>query len=228
MPLLASGAILGTSPAALRLSAAAAAAFMARAAWDRRTDTPGGRRWAGAWFGLWILMAGVALWPFLFGPRAGTLVLIGLAGLAAEGLADHLGRRGTWRSLLGDLTGTIVSALLVLAYDLVHSGSLSPKALVLALITYLFWVASVVRVRSQIRERTNRRFHQVSFVVHLACLGLAAAAGGLLAGMLLPAALHAAWLLLRPPRPEPALRVGIREIAHALGFVILAALLGRG
>lgn len=225
IPLLAAGAVLGTSLAALRLAGAAAALFMARAAWGQQ-HYPQRRAWARLWLAAWVLLAGALAWPLLIGDRGLHLLAIGAAGVAAEGLVSLLGRRSPWRSLLGDLLGTVASALLVPAYALALSGEVGPAARALTLMTVLFWAGSVMRVRSQIRERANRRFHQLSLAVHLACLGVAAGWAAPYGWALVPSVLHAAWIAARPPGPEPTLRVGLREIGHGVGFVMLVALLG--
>jgi len=226
LPVGAAAMVLGVSGRSLLLTAAAGVAFFGRAAWQVRGNARQ-HPWADWWLGAWAAAAALLVGLLLPGPGGPALALVATTGMVAEATAQWLGRRGGWQSLAGDLAGATESALLVVAYALARSGAIGRPAWELSAITLLFWVGSTFRVRAQLRERLNPRFRWLTLAVHVLAMALAGMIGGLLGAVLVVPLLHAAWLNLKLTRPGPSLQVGVREIGHAVLFVVLVGVLHR-
>lgn len=197
------------------------------------------------WTARFTMLALIFLGPVVFS-RSVTLTVLGtgLAALAIMALVLWLQRHGRRRDLL---TRALAPAGMALAAPLTEwavRGSISALGWTLAALTYLFFLGSLLRVRSLIGERGQLGFRSVSAVGNLlimlgpltcrklgGAVGGLGAAGGLFASLLgACAAPHEAWLalapgfwlslvwLVRPPVGLGPFKIGMIELAANVIF----------
>ncbi len=226
LPLLLGVAASGPDAWQLVLGGAAVAGYVGSAtvqAWSRARRAPAYRLpiavWGGAFGVLGLVL--VAAFPVL---------LLGLVVLVPTGVLVLAGARpGRHRDLANSL-GQVAQALLLVPAAAIVSGSVDPRAVVVAtLVAAGYLLGTVLVVRSMLRERGNRPFTAFSIAFHVVIAVLAAL-------FLQPAyTLVAAWLLIRAvalpllgerrsggPRPLRPVDVGIVEILSSLAVVAVS------
>ncbi|TRZ39998.1 hypothetical protein CEQ21_03390 [Niallia circulans] len=136
------------------------------------------------------------------------------------GVSSHFIKIRQERSLWNNLSGILIFSLGGIAAYIIGQGSLTKDAIILLIITTLYFMSSAFYVKSLIRERKNTAFKRRSHIYH-----------GLL--LLVPFLLNIPWLVIayvpsvckdfltsRKEAIKP-IKIGIMEIINGLVFFII-------
>ncbi|MCT8140419.1 YwiC-like family protein [Anaerobacillus sp. CMMVII] len=124
------------------------------------------------------------------------------------------------RLFVNDLSAITALSFLVLIAYYIGNGTVEGKALILMLVTIIFFTASVFHVKTLIRERDNMEFLWKSHFFHgimipfIILLGLPMVAIAFFISTL------KAWFMPKTRRYKP-IQIGLIEIANSIIFVVL-------
>lgn len=122
-------------------------------------------------FFVYVIIGLTFILPYLF--SNGALLKIGLCIIPLFFINIYFAKTKRERLFINDFVAIVaLSCLMLLAYRLTQP-SLSAEIFLYLFIVIIFFTSTVFHVKSHIREKKNKRFHQYSLIYHLAIVVIA-------------------------------------------------------
>ncbi|MGO4889326.1 YwiC-like family protein [Anaerobacillus sp. MEB173] len=127
------------------------------------------------------------------------------------------------RLFINDLFAIVGLSFLVLIAYYIGQGTIATTAIILMLINFVYFIASVFHVKSLIRERKNKGFKFVSTMYHGTMVAVPVIIGYPFIALALSVSAIKSFITSKNNKPNPV-TIGVIEIGNSIVFVTLMAL----